>query len=199
MALPQVNAATTEDIAAIAEIMAEGFHDDEPMTWSFNGPGAIHPIMKLFARRVYLPYGFATISEGRDGASMWLAPGASSPFDILTMAQAVGIFLRHGGPKAISRSLQFSSYMEKHHPHEPHYYLFAIATKLSARGKGVGGALLKDGLARADADGVGAYLENSKEANLGFYGAHGFKVLEKVHPVKGSPPIWRMWRDPKGK
>ncbi|MGB1088256.1 MAG: GNAT family N-acetyltransferase, partial [Alphaproteobacteria bacterium] len=98
--------------------------------------------------------------------------------------------------KAVNRSLKFGDFMEKHHPHEPHYYLFAIATTQAARGKGVGGALLKAGLARADADGIGCYLENSKEQNLGFYQAHGFEVMEKVHPVEGSPPLWRMWRKP---
>lgn len=197
MSTPVLRPATAADVDLIADIMADGFYDDPPMTWCFNGPEAIYPIMQLFASRTYLPHGFGSISEDGNGATMWLPPNAHTPFDLISMVRVSVILLRKGGFKAIIRSLKFANFMEANHPHEPHYYLFAIATTQAARGKGVGGALLKEGIARADADGIGCYLENSKEQNLGFYQAHGFEVLEQVHPVEGSPPLWRMWRAPK--
>ncbi len=197
MVAPEIRPATLADVDQIAEIMADGFYDDPPMTWCFNGPAAIYPVMQVFARRTYLPHGFASISEAGNGATMWLPPNATTPFDLISMARVSMILLRYGGFKSISRSLKFADYMESHHPHEPHYYLFTIATTQAARGKGVGGALMKDGTDRADAEGIGCYLENSKEQNIGFYQAHGFEIMEKVFPVKGGPPMWRMWRAPK--
>lgn len=196
MTPPLVRNADTADVEALAAILADGFYDDPPMTWSFNGVHAIRPMMRLLAQRVYMPHGFATISQDENGAAMWLPANSREPFDVLTMVLSSIILARHGGLTAVTRSMKFGDFMNKHHPDEPHYYLFAIATTQAARGKGVGGALLKDGLARADADGVGTYLENSKEQNLGFYQAHGFEVLEEVRPVEGSPPLWRMFRKP---
>ncbi len=196
MTKPLVRQAGTADIEKVAEILADGFYDDPPMTYSFNGVHAIRPMMRLLAQRVYMPKGFVSISEDKDGAAMWLPPGAPSPFDVLTMGLSSIVLVRHGGLTAVTRSLKFAKVMDRLHPHEPHYYLFAIATTQAARGKGVGGAVLKDGLARADQDGAITYLENSKEDNLGFYQAHGFEVVEEVRPDPNGPPLWPMIRKP---
>lgn len=194
MPLPTTRSATPQDISLLASILADGFHDDPPMTWSFNGSQAIEPAMRLFAQYLYLPDGFGMLSEPHNGAALWLTHERPYKLSPLNTAKVAAVLVRYGGLRAVQRSIRFSHYMENHHPTEPHFYLFAIATTTAARGKGVGGALLKAGLAKADAAGVGCYLENSKPENLGFYQTHGFTVLEKVCPVKGSPPIWRMWR-----
>jgi hypothetical protein len=52
-------------------------------------------------------------------------------------------------------------------------------------------------LARADEEGVGCYLESSKESNVPFYRRHGFEVTAE-HDIAGGkgPRTWLMWRDP---
>ena len=64
-----------------------------------------------------------------------------------------------------------------------------------AQGRGLGSSVLAPVLGRCDDEGLGAYLESSKEENLAFYSRHGFEVTEEVQ-LPGGPPVWLMWRDP---
>ena len=59
--------------------------------------------------------------------------------------------------------------MEKTIPHEPHFYLAFIAVAPRLQGLGLGSALLEATLARVDAAGAPAYLENSNPRNLALY------------------------------
>jgi hypothetical protein len=42
-----------------------------------------------------------------------------------------------------------------------------------------------------------AYLESSKARNVPFYARFGFEVVEELPSRRGSPPMWRMWREPR--
>jgi ribosomal protein S18 acetylase RimI-like enzyme len=79
------------------------------------------------------------------------------------------------------------------HPHEPHWYLAVLGTDPSFQRTGAGTALLDPVLARIDAEGLPAYLETQKEANLAWYGRFGFELVERVD-VRACPPIWTMRR-----
>ena len=85
---------------------------------------------------------------------------------------------------------------EKYHPKTPHYYLFAIGVTPGNKGQGLGTALIAPLLQRCDAEGMPAYLENSKAENLRFYEGHGFKVLQQIRFSASAPPVWLMWREP---
>jgi GNAT superfamily N-acetyltransferase len=85
--------------------------------------------------------------------------------------------------------------MERQHPAEPlHWYLAVLGTDPSSQGQGLGSAVLGPVLERCDADGIGAYLESSKERNIDFYARHGFKVTRELRLPRG-PTMWAMWRD----
>ncbi|MCB1038392.1 MAG: GNAT family N-acetyltransferase, partial [Acidimicrobiales bacterium] len=88
--------------------------------------------------------------------------------------------------------------IEKAHPKEPpHWYLALIGTDPAHQGEGVGGALIGAITQRCDAEGLGAYLESSKEQNVPYYARHGFDVVAEIR-MEDGPTMWRMWRDPKG-
>jgi len=72
-----------------------------------------------------------------------------------------------------------------------------IGADPAAQGQGQGAALLRSGLAKADAAGLPAYLESSKAANLPFYEHFGFTVREEVQPPENGPTLWAMWREPR--
>ena len=61
-----------------------------------------------------------------------------------------------------------------------------------ARGKGLGTEILK-GLARADAEGMPAWLEASNRRNAALYACHGFEAVAVVQ-APGYPEIIAMWR-----
>ena len=49
----------------------------------------------------------------------------------------------------------------------------------------------------ATSEGLGAYLESSKESNVPFYRRHGFEVTGRLDAPGGAPPLHLMWRDPR--
>jgi len=87
--------------------------------------------------------------------------------------------------------------MERYHPKERHYYLQFIGVVPEHQGRGMGTDLMKPILDICDREKRVAYLENSKEANLAFYGRFGFVVTKKIFLGKGSPPLWLMCRSPR--
>ena len=62
--------------------------------------------------------------------------------------------------------------------------------------KGVGALLLRPGLDLCDREGLPAYLESSKESNVGFYARFGFRVIAEVRMPGEGPTVWLMWRNP---
>ena len=79
-----------------------------------------------------------------------------------------------------------------------HLYLAVLGTEPAAPGPGRRvGAVLAPGLELCDREGLPAYLESSKESNVGFYARFGFRVTEEVRMPRGGPTVWLMWRDPR--
>ena len=87
--------------------------------------------------------------------------------------------------------------LEKNHPKEPHYYLEFLGTDPAHQRKGLGAAVLEPVLAKCDAEGLGAYLESSKDVNVPYYRHFGFEVRQEITHKNNGPKQWLMWRDPK--
>jgi GNAT superfamily N-acetyltransferase len=94
--------------------------------------------------------------------------------------------------------LRALTYIERKHPRQPpHWYLATIGVTPAWQGRGYGAALLRPVLDRCDRDGTPAYLEASSPRNRALYERHGFEVLEECQYASDSPPMWRMWRNPR--
>jgi ribosomal protein S18 acetylase RimI-like enzyme len=132
--------------------------------------------------------------DGHLGAAYWDPPGhwKTSILDVVTLAP---VMVRGIGRRTV-KALQGLGRMEKAHGEHPdHYYLAVLGTRPDAQGRGIGSSLMAPVLSKCDAQGLGAYLESSKESNIPFYRRHGFEVVGEVAFPSG-PPIWPMWRDP---
>ena len=129
------------------------------------------------------------------GSASWLPPGAmprSRARDTRITFACASALLRGQNR---TTGLKLLDEVDKHHPHEPHWYLVLLGVDPKYQGRGYGGALLQPALERCDNTQTPAYLETQKPENLPFYERFGFKVREELS-VKHSPTVWTLWREP---
>jgi GNAT superfamily N-acetyltransferase len=196
---PAVRRATVEDIPALARMLARAFLDDPVASWAWRPQElrleALERFQAARLRQLIAGEEIWTTDE-LTCAALWAPPG-SWRMTLRETAMLVPCFLR---PRLFVRmplvALGWEK-LERAHPHRPpHFYLAVLGTEPQAQGRGLGSAVLGGVLEQCDRDGVGAYLESSKERNVDFYARHGFRVLEEIRLLWG-PPMWKMWRDPR--
>ncbi|KXX77938.1 Puromycin N-acetyltransferase [Madurella mycetomatis] len=69
------------------------------------------------------------------------------------------------------------------------WYLVYLGTKPNSQGRGFASRLLRDMMARADAEGRPMYLESSSQANVAYYEKFGFEVKRDVFLERGPAPV----------
>ncbi|NRQ39576.1 GNAT family N-acetyltransferase [Nonomuraea sp. NN258] len=93
--------------------------------------------------------------------------------------------------RALSQALN-----RRHPTGARHLYLPFVGVTGERGGAGLGSAMLRQRLDRADADGLGVYLEASSARSRALYMRHGFEALGAPIQVADGPPLWPMWRPP---
>jgi GNAT superfamily N-acetyltransferase len=194
-----VRRAGPADVAPLARTLARAFHDDPVAMWAFRPeslrPGALERFQAIRLRQL-LPEEGVWMSEDHACAALWAPPGKWKS----TLAEDAQFLRCFAHPRLAPRApLVFTGWlaMEQKHPRRPpHHYLALLGTDPDRQGNGLGSLVLQPVLEECDADGVGAYLESSKERNIDFYARHGFRVTKEIR-LLGGPPMWQMWRDPR--
>jgi GNAT superfamily N-acetyltransferase len=185
------------DVDRLAVALARAFQDDPVTRWVYaRDARRAHWSTRFFAwqlRRLMGQDVSWTTGDGAGGAALWALPDRwrESPGDTLALLRLtlVGVLPR------LPRVLRGLGQVELRHPSERHLYLAVLGVDPSRQGQGVGSELIRPGLDLCDRERLPAYLETGKEANLAFYGRHGFQVLERLDLPKG-PPVWFLWREP---
>jgi ribosomal protein S18 acetylase RimI-like enzyme len=200
---PEVRPARRDEIGALARTLGAAFQDDPVMEWLWPDPHRrALGLPRLFATQTrHQHFVTGAVEIARDpsgaigGAALWDAPGAWKPsiWRELCMfpqlARAFGGRLR-GGKELVDL-------MTEVHPDEPHWYLATIGTDPERRGHGFGQTLLGARLEHCDREGIPAYLESSKHANIAYYERFGFEVTGTITLPGGGPDMWLMWRTPR--
>lgn len=196
---PGVRRAGAADAPALARMLTRAFHDDPVARWACPDD-AMRPWMlerfHLARDRQMLRAGEVWMSAGGESAAVWAAPERwkTGLRDDLAFGRAM---LR---PRLIRRAplvgYGLLGLERRHPPAPPHWYLATLGTEPAAQGHGLGTAVLMPVLEECDRDGVGAYLESSKERNVDYYARFGFRVTEELRLPRG-PRVWPMWRDPR--
>jgi GNAT superfamily N-acetyltransferase len=197
--VPDVRKATLADIELLSEALARAF-DDDPI-WNF-----LFPERRRHQRaRAFLAYELKhhylrhdetwTTAEGVRGAAVWMPPGTWRQSNLQTLRSLPTMVRLLSARLPIAfRSLLA---IEAAHPPGEHYYLSILGTDPTYQGQGVASACLEPVLDRCDEQGIGAYLESSKEKNVPFYNRHGFEVTRELPLPGNGPSVWLMWREPR--
>jgi GNAT superfamily N-acetyltransferase len=78
----------------------------------------------------------------------------------------------------------------------PHYYLWGLTVDPSQKRKGIGTALLRPVIEKADVEKKPIYLETHDEKNVAYYQRMGFSLVRTDMFPKFDLAIWCMLREP---
>jgi GNAT superfamily N-acetyltransferase len=199
--MPTITPASPADVPAAVSVLAQAFAGD-PVLAALTG--RLSPTADLLARLFApllrsgaLPLGGIDLArrEGGEivGVAVWEPPGARA--HLLRQAAELPGIVRILGLQGLRHATRVQGLMARRRPAEPHWYLAQIGAVASARGTGVGSALLGSRLARIDAAGAPAYLESSNERNRRLYVREGFQEVAPIEGLPGARPM-SMWRPP---
>nr|WP_019545078.1 GNAT family N-acetyltransferase [Streptomyces sulphureus] len=186
-----------EEVSDVTDLLHVAFRDDPVSRWVFPDEGhreAAHP--RLFGTFLAMSarHGTAELAADARAVALWFRSSGGE----LTGGDELDEALGRVDPGNV-RLPALGEATGDHHPTADHAYLQAIAVHPEDQGRGLGGRLLRRALDRCDREGLPAYLEASNEHSRGIYLHYGF--VETSAPVRlpfGGPPMWPMWREPKG-
>ena len=197
---PRTRRAGIEDVPDLVEVLARAFDDDPVPNFLFRGDRrrrrGLRRFFSIQLRHMYLSDGEVWTTDDVAGAALWAPPTKSRPGlgELLHLVPVLPDLAGLG--RNFGAAMRLLQSVDRARPHDEHWYLATLGTDPPRQGQGVGSALLRGVLERADAEGIPAYLESSKERNLPFYRRHGFEVTGEIHTPDG-PTLWLMWRDPR--
>jgi GNAT superfamily N-acetyltransferase len=185
----------------LADVLAKAFYDDPPFMWVLPDETTRHArtrgIFTTVLRAEALRHGAVDAAwDGESGrivgAAIWFPPG-TWPSPALRQVRALPGYARALGRRLEPASALLTA-LARTHPKSPHWYLYAIGVDPAHQGRGVGGALLRSRLTRADEAGAAAYLESSKTSNVALYEHFGFQAAQVPPLPDGAPVMTPMFR-----
>lgn len=221
----RVSPASSDELPKCAAIMAEAFHDDDEFRWIIPDDETRASLLPVFfgsslrhaaaAGTVLVARRDGAASEpahldgserdaaggaGIVGAAAWCPPGRWRPAWWRDLANAPRMFLAASPPQLRlfgQRGSRVDRAMRAVHPESPHWYLAGVGVAPAFHGKGVGAALIRAGLDRADAQGLPVYLECVRTL-IPYYERLGFAEIARIDVGDGCPDQVGMWRETPG-
>lgn len=199
---PVVTPLSAGDYAAAGAVLSRAFHSDPLWTTVIpdpnRRPGALAALFTALTRTTMAARGVLDTTANLQGVALWQPPGTE--IGLWAMARAGFAMPRFvmSLPKSERRPmmqvLRDVGDRKKALRLEPHWYVAAIGVDPESQGTGVGSALMKHGITRADRGEAPVYLETETESNLKFYEHLGFEVVGELTPTGTSFRMWLMLR-----
>ena len=144
-------------------------------------------------------YGKVDTTQQLEGAAMWLGPHSTSLK--LHGVLRTGLFLL---PLKLSRlefrrSTELASLSDQLHRETisgAHFYLAELGVSPALHGRGLGAALVRKGLSRADQLHLACYLDTFNQVNVPFYSSLGFTLAGRKSLSPQGPEVLGMLREP---
>ncbi|CAN5867929.1 GNAT family N-acetyltransferase [soil metagenome] len=182
--------------------LTRAFDADPMFRWIFPDPQERARSLRVLNRvplRFGLSHGRVTQSHDGMAVAIWIPPGQAVSLGGMVRSGMLTVPLRVG-LRQFGRFVGANDVMGKIHArHVPelHWYLMVVGVDPELQGRGVGSALVQEGLSKADENNSVCYLETSEERNVPFYQRYGFTVLEQAPLGANGPPGWAMRRQPR--
>ena len=188
----KVAPASLAEESAVVDVIAEAFLNDPTWSWAFPDPAARRRWWE-FCMDGALRYPWTLKTDGFETVSVWIPPSGTE-FSHEAEQHLPVLLKALVGSRASEVAELLHRFDEAHPRNEPHYYLSLLGTRDEHRGRGLGMALLKENLARIDAERMPAYLESSNPGNNHRYESLGFVSVVSFRAPGDGPVVTGMWR-----
>ncbi|MEW2445675.1 GNAT family N-acetyltransferase [Micromonospora marina] len=188
-----VRRAIPDDLGPLLFALAEAFLQGPLAAWLVPSERDRRPVSYRYFRLVLqhaIKHGTVDTNADLSAVAVWYGcgevPPAAEPDYQDALEQATGDY----APKFLLLDAMF----EAHHPRIPHDCLVLLAVDPLRQNRGLGTALLSDGLRRLDEANRAAYVVARTERTRNLYLRLGYSQGPPLHLPSGGPLAWRMWR-----
>ncbi len=191
-------------IPAAAATLARAFHDDPLMVYAIPEPAdrtRLLPDVYTRMIRFGVLAGEVYVNPGAvEGVALWLPPNAKwtrENIEASGMSETptvIGNDAYQRYREVVGREWQ----ARERDMTAPCWYLFLLGVEPSRQRRGLGGALMRPILDRADTEKLACYLETENQRNVAFYQRQGFDVIVNGEKAGASGVrFWTFRRTPK--
>jgi GNAT superfamily N-acetyltransferase len=190
-------------IPAAAATLAHAFHDDPLMVYTIPDPAErVRLLPDVYARMIRFGFlaGEVYVTAGElEGVALWMPPNAKWSREHI---EASGM---HQTPTVIGdeayqryRDVVGREWQARERDMTGAcWYLFLLGVEPNRQRRGLGGALMRPVLERADSGQLACYLETENERNVAFYLKQGFDLIVSGEEAGASGVrFWTFRRDP---
>jgi len=190
-------------IAAAGETFARAFHDDPLMVYTVPDPAERRRLLPdVYARMIRfgtLAGEVHTTAGAIEGVAVWLPPNAKWTRENIEASgmHQIGALI---GDEAYQRYREVVGREWQARERDMTgscWYLFLLGVEPNCQRRGLGGALMRPVLERADAARQPCYLETENQRNVAFYLKQGFETIVNGEEAGSSGVrFWTFRRDP---
>jgi ribosomal protein S18 acetylase RimI-like enzyme len=197
----EVRTAAAEDVPKVAAVLADAFVSDPVFMFLLGRRrfgSRLRMMLTVEMEQYVLPNGGTVwTTSDYDGGVAVLPPSAWEMPKSVTLKEAVRWMRAFG--RRFPLAIRVQKAMQQRHPAEPHFYIRTVGVRTALQGQGLGSALMRPTLERADSAGVSTYLEASSERSAALYERLGFVHMDALQLPDGGPTVWPMCRPPAGR
>ncbi|HSK92500.1 MAG TPA: GNAT family N-acetyltransferase [Candidatus Angelobacter sp.] len=189
--------ATRADMETVGDVLARAFDDDPLMRHLFRTDRHRTTALRRLFRRAALealPHGEVYLTQAGDAAAICYPPSAPRE-TLLGTLRLLPAMAYAGGLRRLPTLLRTLSWIEEHHPKDPHLYVMFMGVVPERQGRGIGRSLLQAILDAPALAGSPAYLEASTPDNARLYQRLGFRAMGDLPLPDGGPVLRPMWRE----
>jgi GNAT superfamily N-acetyltransferase len=191
-------------IPAAAATLARAFHDDPLMIYAVpDAAERTRLLPDVYARMIRFGVltGEVYVTAGTlEGVALWLPPNAKwtreniEASGLHETATLIGDEAYQRYREVVGREWQ----ARERDMTSACWYLFLLGVEPGRQRRGLGGALMRPVLERADKERVACYLETENQRNVAFYLKQGFELIVNGEEAGGSGVrFWTFRRTPK--